>query len=162
MTRKRNATPKPRAGRMTAQILAERVVAGMMAKDAFSKWLGITVVDVRPRRSTVRATVRAEMVNGFGVAHGGIAYSIADSALAFASNTHGKIAMAVENSIAYPAPVHIGDTLTAVAKLDSESNRLAHYRVTVRNQKDDIVALFRGMVYKTSNDHQLNTTGNNA
>jgi acyl-CoA thioesterase len=152
MTR-RTTRPPERAGRKTAQVLAERVVAGMMAKDEFSKWLGITVVDVRPRRATVRATVRPEMVNGFGVAHGGIAFSLADSALAFASNTHGKITMSIDNAITYPRAVHVGDVLTATAKSDSESNRLGFYRVTVRNQRDDIVALFRGTVYKTKDDH---------
>lgn len=146
--------PEPRAGIRKRQVLAERVVAGMMAKDAFSQWLGATVVDVRPRRATVRATVRPEMVNGFGVAHGAIAYAIADSALAFASNTNGNITMSIENSITYPAPVNVADVLTATAKLETESNRLAYYRVVVRNQKDDIVALFRGTVYKTSNAHE--------
>ena len=151
--RARKKALEPRAGILSRQVLAERVVAGMMAKDAFSKWLGITIVDVRPRRATVRATVRPEMVNGFGVAHGGIVYSIADSALAFASNTHGMVTMSIENAIVYPAPVNIGDVLTAVAKSETESNRLGYYRVTVRNQKDEIVALFRGTVYKTKDDH---------
>lgn len=151
--RERKKAIEPRAGILSRQVLAERVVAGMMAKDAFSKWLGITIVDVRPRRATVRATVRPEMANGFGVAHGGIVYSIADSALAFASNTHGMVTMSIENAIVYPAPVNIGDVLTAVAKSETESNRLGYYRVTVRNQKDEIVALFRGTVYKTKNAH---------
>jgi len=144
---------EPRTGILNRQVLAEKVVAGMMARDAFSKWLGITIIDVRPRRATVRATVRPEMVNGFGVAHGGIVYSIADSALAFASNTHGNVTMSIENAIVYPAPVQIGDVLTAVAKSETESNRLGYYRVTVRNQKDEIVALFRGTVYKTKDSH---------
>jgi acyl-CoA thioesterase len=144
---------KRRAGVANEQLLAERVVAGMMAKDAFSQWLGITIVDVRPRTATVRATVRAEMVNGFGVAHGGIAFSLADSALAFASNTHGKITVSIENAITYPAPVHVGDVLTATAEIEGESNRLGYYRVTVRNQKDDTVGLFRGTVYKTKDAH---------
>ena len=100
------------------QALAERVVADMMAKDAFSQWLGIDVVDIRPNGATVRMTVREEMVNGFGVCHGGIAFSLADSALAFASNTHGRITMSIENSITYPKRVLVGDVLIAVAQLD--------------------------------------------
>jgi len=144
---------EPRAGVVTRQVLAEKVVADMMSRDAYSKWLGITIVDVRPKHVTVRATVRPEMVNGFGVSHGGIVYSIADSALAFASNTHGKVTVSIENAITYPAAVQIGDVLTAVAKSEAESNRLGYYRVTVRNQKDEIVALFRGTVYKTKDDH---------
>lgn len=153
MTRKRNLKPTPRAGVRTAQLLAERVVAGMMAQDAFSKWLGVVIVDVRPRRATVRATVRPEMVNGFGVAHGGIVYSVADSALAFASNTHGKVTMSIENAITYPARINVGDVLTATAKSEMETNRLGFYRVTVKNQAGEVVALFRGTVYKTKTDH---------
>ena len=133
--------------------LAARVVAHMMSKDAFSQWLGIEVLEARPRGSTVRMRVRSEMVNGFGVAHGGIVFSLADSALAFASNTHGRVTLAVENSISYPAPINVGDVLTAVAVEESGANRLAFYRVTVTNERDAIVALFKGTVYKTSQEH---------
>ena len=135
------------------QAMAERVVAGMMAKDAFSKWLGITVDHVAPDASTTRMVVRPEMVNGFGVAHGGIVYSLADSALAFASNTHGNVTVSIDNGITYPAAVNVGDELTAVAELESSTKRLGFFRVTVRNQKKEIVAGFRGTVYKTEKVH---------
>jgi acyl-CoA thioesterase len=135
-----------------AQSLAERVVAAMMATDAFSQWLGITVLEVRPRFAVVRMTVRADMVNGFGVSHGGIAYSLADSALAFASNTHGRVTVSIENAITYPMPVGVGDVLTARAEEESASNRLGYFRVTVRRQDDAIVGLFRGTVYKTRSE----------
>ena len=137
-----------------AQALAERVVAGMMARDAFSNWLGITVSDVAPNAATTRLTVRKEMVNGFGVAHGGIVYSLADSALAFASNTHGRVTVSIDNGITYPAAVNVGDQLTAIAEMESSTNRLAFFRVTVTNQKREIVAGFRGTVYKTEKVHQ--------
>ena len=129
--------------------LAERVVDAMMARDAFSQWLGINVREVRPSAATVSMLVRDEMVNGFGVSHGGIAYSLADSALAFASNTHGRVTVSIENSITYPQPVRVGDELVAIAEEESASNRLAYFRVTVRRQDGVIVALFRGTVYKT-------------
>jgi acyl-CoA thioesterase len=135
------------------QELAERVVKGMMAKDEFSRWLGIEVVRVAPNASTTRLKVRPELVNGFGVAHGGIAYSLADSALAFASNTHGKVTVAIDNSIAYPAAVNVGDVLTAVAELESSTKRLAFLRVTVANQAGVTVGVFRGTVYKTEKAH---------
>jgi len=131
------------------QVLAERVVSGMVAKDAFSRWLGIDVVDVRPRGATVRLVVRDDMVNGFGVCHGGIAFSLADSALAFASNTHGRVTMSIENTITYPRGIAVGDALTAVADEESATTRLGFYRVTVRRPDGEIVALFRGTVYKT-------------
>ncbi len=131
------------------QKVAERVVSAMMAKDAFSQWLGIEIVEVRPRGATVRMTVRDEMVNGFGVCHGGIPFSLADSALAFASNTHGRITVSIENTITYPKRISVGDVLTASAEEDSATNKLGFFRVTVR-RSEDIVALFRGTVYKTS------------
>jgi acyl-CoA thioesterase len=134
------------------QRLAERVVSAMMGKDAFSQWLGIKVLEVRPRHATIGMRVRPEMVNGFGVSHGAIAYALADSALAFAANTHGRITVAIENSITYPQPVHVGDDLVAVAEQESASNRLSYYRVTVRRKDGAIVALFRGTVYKTKTD----------
>jgi acyl-CoA thioesterase len=139
-------------GQSEEQGLAERVVAAMLGKDAFSRWLGVSVLEVRPRYAAVRMTVRDEMVNGFGVSHGGIAYSVADSALAFASNTHGRVTVSIENAITYPAPVHVGDVITAVAEEESASNRLAYFRVTVRKHDDTIVGLFRGTVYKTNQE----------
>jgi acyl-CoA thioesterase len=134
------------------QILAERVVGAMLDKDAFSRWLGITLLEVRPRYAAVRMTVRDDMVNGFGVSHGGIAYSLADSALAFASNTHGRVTVSIENAITYPAPVRVGDVITAIAEEESASSRLAYFRVVVRRQDDTIVGLFRGTVYRTNEE----------
>ena len=134
------------------QMLAERVVRGMLARDAFSEWLGIEAVEIAPRRSTVRMTVRQEMVNGFGVAHGGIAYSLADSALAFAANTNGRVTVAIENSISYPQPIRVGDVLTATASEESFTKRLGFYRVLVSSD-EGIVAIFRGTVYKTDREH---------
>lgn len=131
------------------QELAERVVAHMMAKDAFSQWLGIHVLEIRPNAAIVRMTVREEMVNGFGVCHGGVTFSLADSALAFASNTHGRLTMSIENSMTYPKSVSPGDVLTARAELESASNRLAFFRVIVQRADQETVALFRGTVYKT-------------
>ena len=138
-----------------AQRLAERVVEGMVASDAFSRWLGIEVLEVAPKRSTCRMTVREEMVNGFGVTHGGIAFSLADSAFAFACNTHGRVTVSIENSITYPAPIAVGDVLTAVAKEDAASGRLSYYSAEVRNQRDEVVGLFRGTAFRTERDHAV-------
>ena len=136
-----------------AQRLADRVVAGMLAHDAFSRWLGLEVTALTPGRCICRMAVRGEMVNGFGVAHGGIIFALADSALAFASNTGGKVNVSIDNSISYPAPVHAGDVLTAVAEEESRTNRLGFFRVRVTNQDNQAVALFRGTVYQTTRDH---------
>jgi acyl-CoA thioesterase len=136
----------------SSQQLAERVVEAMMTADAFSRWLGIRVLAVRPREATVAMTVRGEMVNGFGVSHGAIVYALADSALAFASNTHGQITVSIENSITYPHAVRVGDDLVARAEEESASNRLGYFRVTVTRKDGTVVGLFRGTVYKTKKD----------
>ena len=138
---------------MSEQAMAERIVATMLERDEFSRWLGIDVTHVAPNAATVRMTVRPEMVNGFGVCHGGIAFSLADSALAFASNTHGRVTVSIENSIRYPAPIAPGDVLTATAVEETSGRRLAFFNVTVRNEAGDVVGLFRGTVYRTSRDH---------
>lgn len=132
---------------------AHRVVQGMLARDEFSRWLGLEVLELGPARCLCRMSVREDMVNGFGVAHGGIAYSLADSALAFAANAHGRITMSIENSISYPAAVQPGDTLSALCQEESASYRVAFYLVRVTNQRDELVALFRGTVYRTSEEH---------
>ena len=141
-----------------AQALAERVVARMLEHDAFSRWLGLEVTHLSPNAATVRMTVRPEMVNGFGVCHGGIAFSLADSALAFASNTHGRLTVSIENSIRYPAAIMPGDVLTASAVEQSASRRLAYFDVTVRKVDGEVVGLFKGTVYRTSRDHFADET----
>ncbi len=85
----------------------------MMADDAFSQWLGIEVIEISPGFAKLKMEVRDEMVNGFNVSHGGIAFSLADSALAFASNSYGRVAVAMENNISFIKKVMAGDTLTA-------------------------------------------------
>lgn len=135
------------------QRLAERIVHEMIERDAFSRWLGIEVLEIAPRRSTCRMTVREEMVNGFGVSHGGIVFSLADSAFAFACNTHGTLTVSVDNSVTYPAPVNVGDVLTAVCNEDAASGKLSYYSAEVTNQHGVVVALFRGTAFKTSRQH---------
>jgi acyl-CoA thioesterase len=127
----------------------------MRSRDAFSRWLGIEVLDIAPARCSVRMTVRADMVNGFGISHGAIAYALADSAMAFACNTHGMVTVAIENTIGYPAASKPGDVLTAIAEEESATSRLAFFRVTVRNQDQAVVALFRGTVYRTRKPHEV-------
>ena len=135
-----------------AQAKAQRLVDTMLARDAFSAWLGIEVTEVRPGSCTARMVVRADMTNGFGVCHGGVTFALADSALAFASNTHGTVTVSVENSMTYPAAARPGDELTAVAEEEAASARLAYYRVVVRTQDGTTVALFRGTVDRTQTE----------
>jgi acyl-CoA thioesterase len=132
-----------------ALALAERSVALMWEQDHFSRWLGIEIVSIAPQACTLRATVREDMLNGFGICHGGVTFALADSALAFASNSHGQLTMSIENGISYIAPAHSGDVLTATATEEAGGGPLARYRVDVVNQTGAPVAIFRGTVYRT-------------
>ena len=136
-----------------AQELARAVVDKMLAVDGFSRWLGIRVLEIAPGRAVVRMTVRDEMINGFRTAHGGIVFSLADSALAFSTNTGGFISVALDCTISYPAAVKPGDTLTATSVEESTTNKLAFCSVTVVNQDDTVVGHFRGTVYRTPKRH---------
>ena len=139
------------------QAQADAVVASMLAKDAFSRWLGVELVTLRPRACTLRMRVRDDMVNGFGVSHGGIVYSLADSALAFASNTTGHVTVSVDNSISYPVPVQVGDDLIAVAEEETAGARLGFYRVMVARPDGTVVALLHATVYRTPQKHDLSS-----
>lgn len=137
---------------MSDQAKAEKIVNGMMEKDEFSRWLGIEVVEVKPGYSKLRMKISKEMLNGFGICHGGITFSIADSALAFASNGYGYVAVALETSIAFTNKVMEDDTLTAIAEEQNRNNKTAIYNVVVTNQNDEKVGIFRGTVYITKKE----------
>lgn len=140
---------------MTEHELATKVVDKMYFNDPFSRWLGIERVKDGAGTSVLRMTVRKEMLNGFGIAHGGITYSLADSALAFASNSHGRMSVSVETSVSHTAQVREGDVLTANAIEEFLSNKIGNYRIEVKNQDDKIVALFKGIVYRTGKDWEV-------
>lgn len=127
----------------------------MFDNDPFSQWLGIERVEDGPGHSVLRMTVRREMCNGFGLAHGGITFSLADSALAFASNSHGRKSVSIETSISHTVAARPGDVLTATAVQEHLSNKIANYRVTVTNQNGVVVALFKGTVYRLGGEWEV-------
>ncbi|HRG37803.1 MAG TPA: hotdog fold thioesterase [Bacteroidia bacterium] len=131
-------------------VIAIKVVEQMLKNDLFSRWLGIEPVSIQKGRCVLKMSVRKEMLNGFAIAHGGITYSLADSALAFASNSHGRKSVSVETSISHVEPVKEGDILIADAAEVSISNKIAVYHITVKNQEEKVVALFKGTVYRTA------------
>lgn len=128
---------------------AGKIIDKMYNNDAFSKWLGIERVRETAGSVTLRMTVRPEMTNGFDIAHGGITYSLADSALAFASNGHGHQAMSIETSISHTRAVKAGDVLTAEATELNLTRRTGIYDIRITNQDQEVVALFKGTVYRT-------------
>lgn len=135
--------------------ISKKVVEKMYENDAFSQWLGIERIQDGAGVSVLQMTVRKEMLNGFYILHGGISYSLADSALAFASNGHGRKAVSVETSISHTESCQVGDVLTATTKEMSLSNKIGIYQIIITNQEDKTVALFKGTVYRTSIDWEV-------
>ncbi|MCB0515574.1 MAG: hotdog fold thioesterase [Chitinophagales bacterium] len=132
-----------------SQKLASAVVQKMMEKDYFSRWLGIKVLNIEAGKCRLEMQIRREMLNGFGIAHGGIAYALADSALAFAANSHGIQAVSIETQISHLKAVAENDQLLAIAQETHLGKTLARYDVHIFNQKQEKVAIFKGTVYRT-------------
>ena len=123
-----------------------QIVSTMMEKDAFSQWLGITINKIELGTCILGCQVKEEMLNGFQILHGGISYSIADSALAFASNSYGKKCVSIETSISHTRPAKTGDILTATCKEINRGKTIGIYEVAVTNQDQKLIAIFKGTV----------------
>ena len=121
----------------------------MMENDLFSQWLGISVLEIKEGYSKIKMSVRPEMINGFGIVHGGIAFSLADSAFAFACNNRNVLSVALDTSINFLKPVHVGDVLTAEAKELHNGKSTGLYHITITNQNEHVVAVFKGTCYRT-------------
>ncbi len=123
----------------------------MLSLDAFSQWLGIEILEVEKGRCKVGLTVRREMLNSMGKAHGGITYSLADTAFGFAANSHGKYAVSIETSINHIKAVSEGDFLVAESVIEKVNTKVGFNIVEVKRGAE-LVALFKGVVYRTSKD----------
>lgn len=128
------------------------VVQHLMENDLFSQWLGITVVAVKEGYSKIQMTVRKEMINGFGIVHGGVAFSLGDSAFAFACNNRNVLSVALDTAINFIKPVHVGDVLTAEAKELHNGKSTGLYHITITNQNAHVVAMFKGTCYRTGKE----------
>lgn len=126
----------------------------MLSLDPFSKWLGIEIIKVEIGYCKLGLRIRKEMLNSMQKAHGGITYSLADSAFGFAANTHGKFAVSIETSINHIEALTEGDYITAETKIDVTKNKLGFQVVEVK-RGDELVALFKGVVYRTSKDWEV-------
>lgn len=134
---------------MTTDVLAIDVVNHMVANDYFSQWMGVEVLEIREGYSRIRMHIRKEMVNGFGIVHGGIPFSLADSAFAFACNNRNNLSVALDCSITFTKAINLGDTLTAEAKEIHNGRSTGVYVITISNQEDMQVALFKGTCFRT-------------
>lgn len=136
MTKEENTTP-------------QRIVSHMMQHDAFSQWLGIEVLEVREGYSRIRMTLRDDMLNGFGIIHGGIAFSLADSAFAFACNNRNNLSVALDTSINFTKSTLPGQVLTAEATEEHNGRSTGLYQVRITRNDDEVVALFKGVCFRT-------------
>lgn len=128
----------------------QEVVNHMMENDFFSQWLGIEVLEIKEGYSKIKMTVRKEMVNGFGIVHGGIPFSLADSAFAFACNNRNNLSVALDTSINFIKAVHVEDELTAEAIEIHNGRSTGLYHITIINQTGQVVAQFKGLCFRTN------------
>jgi acyl-CoA thioesterase len=126
------------------QTLAERSAAAMYENDLASRHLGIQLDHITPGQATARMVVRDTMINGHNICHGGYVFLLADTAFAFACNTHGPVTVAATCDIAFLAPAHLGDELIAQATERHRAGRSGIYDVTVRLPDTTVIAEFRG------------------
>jgi len=129
--------------------LANKVVDAMFDNDSFSQWLGIERSTVEEGRCVLKMKIRKEMLNGFQILHGGIYYSLADSALAFAANSYGIKSVSIETSISHILPCKEGDEIVATTNEISLSNKIGIYNININNVEGNLVAVFKGTVYRT-------------
>ena len=132
--------------------IPEQVVAKMMSKDAFSKWMGLDILGVGEGWCKLQFIVKPEMLNGFSIIHGGALFAASDSAFAFACNSHGRISLALDVSITFTKSAKEGDLLTVDAKELHLGNKTSVYQITTTNEAGEILALFKGTAYRTSKE----------
>ena len=125
----------------------DKIIEKMLKKDAFSNWLGLKVDELHEGYCACSCIVKEEMLNGFSIAHGGIAYSLADTTLAFAANSYGKQSFSIETSISHLQKVNANDGLIARSKEIHRGKKTGVYHVHVYNQNENLVAIFKGTVY---------------
>ena len=120
----------------------------MLNQDEFSKWMGIKLIEVREKYCLIEMPVKKEMINGLKTVHGGVTFSLADSALAFSSNNTNEASVALNCMINFTKAVKLGDTLIAESVLISDTRKTGVYDISITNQHKVLVATFRGTVYK--------------
>jgi acyl-CoA thioesterase len=132
------------------EILPGRVVEKIMQNDLFSQWLGIEIIEIKEGYSKIKMLVRPEMINGLGIVHGGICFSLADSCFAFACNNRNQLSVALDTGINFVKPTYPGDVLTAESKEIHSGRSTGLYQITITNQKEHVVAIFKGTCFRTN------------
>ena len=142
---------------MTEFQQARRIYEQMFEQDFYSRFMGMELLAVGPGTCSLKMQIRRDMLNGFGIAHGAITYALADSAFAFASNSRGQKAVSIETSISHLVSLKEGDYVIATASEDSLTPKIGIYRVEVKREDGELVALFKGTVYRTSRAWEMGT-----
>lgn len=124
----------------------------MLHHDAFSKLLGLEIDEVGPGYCRLHFTVRPDMLNGFAALHGGVTFSAADSAFAFACNSHGRQSVGLTVTIDYLEAGKLGDVITVEAREESLKHKVGVYQIRATNQHGTVLALFKGTAYRTNNE----------
>ncbi len=136
-----------------ANKMPTEVLERMLSQDRFSRWLGIQVDEFRSGYCRLQFRITDQMLNGFDIVHGGVLFSASDSAFAFACNSHGRIAVALEATINFTAPAKSGDLLTVEASEVHLGNKISLYHIRTTNQNQDLICMFKGTAYRTSKHH---------
>jgi acyl-CoA thioesterase len=131
---------------------ARRIVAHMMKHDEFSRWMGVEILDIGEGYCKITCNIKKEMLNGFGVTHGGIAFSLADSALAFSAATYGRISLAIDNSISFTQKTGEGNQLVAESKCLNLTYKTGLFEISVRDENENLVAVMKATVYRTGDE----------
>ncbi len=127
----------------------DKLLAVMQEKDTFSKWLGVQVDEYREGYCKLHYTIRADMLNGFGIVHGGVVFSGADCAFAYACNSHGQLSVALDVHISFIRAAKEGDLLTVEASEIHTGNKTSFYNITTTDENGKIISVFKGTAYRT-------------
>ncbi|MBS1646465.1 MAG: hydroxyphenylacetyl-CoA thioesterase PaaI [Bacteroidetes bacterium] len=127
----------------------QQVLKKMLSLDKFSAWLGLEIDSVSDGYCKLHYTVKEDMLNGFGSIHGGVLFSAADSAFAFACNSDGVLSVALDVHISYTRPAQTGDVLTVEAQEIHKGNKTGLYDISTKNQNGELVCMFKGTSYRT-------------
>lgn len=127
----------------------EEILNRLLEKDAFSEWLGIDDIEVGEGSCKFYYTIKKEMMNGLGTVHGGVLFSAADSALAFAANSYDNLSVALEVSISFTKAVRLGERLKVIAEEVYSGKKTAVYDIRTFNEKEELVCFFKGTVFRT-------------
>jgi acyl-CoA thioesterase len=130
--------------------LPDKVLQKMMEKDAFSQWLGLNIEAISEGYCRLSFVVKPEMSNGFETLHGGVLFAAADSAFAFACNSHGRLSVALEVSISFTKPGFVGEKLTVEAQEVFLGNKTGIYDIKTTNEKGEILSIFKGTAFRTT------------